>query len=273
MNNLDKKIKSSIHLIQSLNGLEPELDYSGGKDSDVILALTQMSGIKFYPIYKMTTIDPPSTITHVREKGVEIIQPRLTFFEIIRKKGFPTRRARFCCEVLKEYKILDRAILGIRRCESTKRNAIYKEPSQCRIYSNRERQEQFFPIIDWNNKDIADFVNYYGVKCHNLYYNDNGIFEPSRRLGCLGCPLKSDNGISDFKRYPKLMKLWIKNGSIWFDTHQELKSHKKFDNIYNLLFHNLFCNSYQDYIYKTTGLFGNLDCKEWLEDYFKIDLP
>lgn len=47
--------------------------------------------------------------------------PKERFFDIIARKGFPTRRARFCCEVLKEYKILDSAIQGIRRSESTKR--------------------------------------------------------------------------------------------------------------------------------------------------------
>ena len=55
------KEKQALTLIKSLDGLEPELAYSGGKDSDVILALAQMSGIKFHPIYKMTTIDPPGT--------------------------------------------------------------------------------------------------------------------------------------------------------------------------------------------------------------------
>lgn len=39
----------------------------------------------------------------------------LSFFELIEKKGFPTRRARFCCEDLKEYKVLDNSIQGIRR--------------------------------------------------------------------------------------------------------------------------------------------------------------
>ena len=30
-------------------------------------------------------------------------------------------------------------------------------------------------------------------------------------------------------------------------------------------------DSYDDYIYKTTG-FWQLDCKQWLSDFFKVDL-
>lgn len=273
MNELDKKIQSAIRLIKALDGLEPELAYSGGKDSDVILTLAQMSGIKFHPIYKMTTIDPPGTLTHVKAKGVEIRKPKHTFFELIRMHGFPTRRARFCCSELKEYKILDKCILGVRKSESHARSKRYQEPSICRVYANKDRVEQFFPILEWTNKDIADFVNHYGVQCHQLYYNADGEFNPVKRLGCMSCPLTSDNGLRSFIVRPKLVRLWIKNGLVWYNTRTHTRSHEKFGSVYNLFFHNIFCSSYQDYLYKTTGMFGNLDCKQWLEDYFKIDLP
>ena len=266
------KEKQALTLIKSLDGLEPELAYSGGKDSDVILALAQMSGIKFHPIYKMTTIDPPGTEAHVKSKGVEIRKPNKTFFEIIQQNGFPTRRARFCCRVLKEYKIRDKAILGIRKHESAKRNKLYNEPSGCRIYADKSRCEQFYPILDWTNADVALFVNYYGIRCHQLYYGDDGEFDVSKRLGCMGCPLKSDNGKSDFIKYPKLVRQWIRNGKLFMQNHINARVHEKFGNVYDLFFHNIFCDSYNDYILKTRGLFGRLDCKQWLEDYFKTDL-
>lgn len=114
-------------------GKTVELCYSGGKDSDVILELAKMAGIRFRAIYKNTTIDPPGTIRHCLRNGVEIVRSKESFFHLIQQKGFPTRRARFCCDVLKEYKILDTAIQGIRRSESTKRAANYKEPSICRF--------------------------------------------------------------------------------------------------------------------------------------------
>ena len=82
-----------------------ELSYSGGKDSDVILALAKMADISIRPIYKCTTIDPPGTIKHVRENGVEVVKPDETFFQLIEKQGFPTMRARFCCDVQKENRL------------------------------------------------------------------------------------------------------------------------------------------------------------------------
>lgn len=87
---LSKKVKQSINLIESFSkGHEVEVAYSGGKDSDVILQLCNManvSGCKFRPIYKMTTIDPPGTIQHCNDMGVEIIRPKYTFSQLIQKK-------------------------------------------------------------------------------------------------------------------------------------------------------------------------------------------
>ena len=85
------------------HGQPLEICYSGGKDSDVILELARMSGVEYRAIYKNTTIDPPGTIKHCREKGVEILHPKISFMGLVAKKGIPTRRARFCCSDLKEY--------------------------------------------------------------------------------------------------------------------------------------------------------------------------
>lgn len=272
MNELDIKIKQSIRLIKTLDGLEPELCYSGGKDSDVILTLAQMSGINFHPIYKMTTIDPPGTLAHVKLKGVEIVKPKTTFFHLIEKRGFPSRFARFCCSELKEYKILDKSILGIRRDESISRNRRYKEPSACRIYKDKSRVEQFFPILYWTDKDVEEFVNYYGIECHKLYYDENGKFIPSRRLGCLGCPLSSKRGINDFLKYPKLVRQWIKAGKIWFESKDNLKVKNYVSDIYELFVLRTFYDSISEMCLNKESLF-QADWKALLEEYFKIDLP
>lgn len=118
---LQKKVARAIKLIQVAgkvaeeHGQPLEVCYSGGKDSDVILELARMSGAKIRPIYKNTTIDPPGTIAHAKAMGVEIMPPPETFAQLMARKGFPSRTARFCCSVLKEYKILDYAVVGVRR--------------------------------------------------------------------------------------------------------------------------------------------------------------
>lgn len=275
---LEKKIDSAITLLQSIPAdKDPiEICYSGGKDSDVILELAKMAGIKYRAIYKNTTIDPPGTIKHCRDKGVEIFAPKISFFELVKKKGCPTRRARFCCEYLKEYKVLDRAIQGIRRCESVKRAKNYHEPEICRIYSKNNVSQIYLPILDWTNTDIAQFITMNDIKCHPLYYDDLGSFHVDRRLGCIGCPLKSDRGKNDYKKYPKMLKQLIKNTQIWLDSpHPRSTSEKTFGNAYNLIFHNLFFCDYDKYkLAVTGGIFPEnaINAKTFLEEFFEIDL-
>ena len=150
---LQIKINRAIKLLQSAAakaaevGQPLELCYSGGKDSDVILELAKMSGIKYRAIYKCTTIDPPGTIKHAIDNGAEIVRPEETFFQLIRRKGLPSRLVRFCCQILKEYKILDYAVVGIRRSESKKREELYKEPEQCRVYANKDKRRTWPPIL------------------------------------------------------------------------------------------------------------------------------
>lgn len=271
-----KKIDIAIKLLQATCGeQEVELCYSGGKDSDVILELAKMAGIKYRAIYKNTTIDPPGTIKHCRDKGVEVMAPRISFLKLIEKKGFPTRRARFCCEKLKEYKIMDRAIQGIRRCESTKRAANYHEPTICRIYGAKKNHvEVILPILEWTDKDVLDFVVERGIQLHPLYYKADGSIDITRRLGCMACPMKADNGLADFKAHPMLVKAWLRAGKKWWDERPNISCHSKYSSIYELFVSNVFFHSYQETRMAISGgLFGEkIDCKKFLEEYFNVKL-
>lgn len=273
---MEKKISRAIRLLQSFAQIdEVELCYSGGKDSEVILELAKMAGIKFRAIYRNTTIDPCGTIAHVRRKGVEIRQPKKSFFEIVEKHGLPTRRARFCCGYLKEYKILSKAVQGVRRCESVKRKARYKssDPIVCRIYGAKKNHVNVcLPILNWSDDDVAQFIELRGIKCHSLYYED-GRFIVERRLGCLGCPLRVDNGVGDYVRYPKFFYQVVKRAKKWWDTHPNTRSREKFGDIYGLIAHNLFYKSYSDWAIADKSMFGQPAWKETLQDYFGVELP
>lgn len=179
---LERKVAQSIKLLKvACKGKKVELCYSGGKDSDVILQLAKEAEIDFVPIYKMTTIDPPGTIQHAKENGCEIRRPEKTFFQLVRENGLPSRFVRFCCAYLKEYKILDDAILGVRRAESVKRAKRYKEPIRCRIFRKGEHVNQIFPILEWTNDDVKNYIIDRGIRCHPLYYDDKGEFRVERR--------------------------------------------------------------------------------------------
>lgn len=177
---LQKKVKQSIKLLQSVQKRydgEIEIAYSGGKDSDVILQLAKESGIKYRAIYKNTTIDPPGTLGHVREMGVEILRARFPFFHLVAQKGFPSRYSRFCCEKLKEYKVLNKSIIGVRKAESWKRNERYNEPTKCRYYGAKKEEnhvEQIYPILEWTDEDVRNFIIDRKLKLAPIYYNSGG---------------------------------------------------------------------------------------------------
>lgn len=271
---LDRKISQAIKFLQSaanFSGEPLEISYSGGKDSDVILELARMAGISYRAIYKNTTIDPPGTIKHCLNNGVEIVT-RKSFAQVIQAKGYPNYTRRFCCAELKEYKILDRSVQGIRRSESTKRSQRYTEPTVCRLYGKKQRVEVFLPILFWTDNDVADFVALRNLKCHPLYYDKQGRFCVSRRLGCMGCPQKSDRGLADFKANPRLVKFWLRNGEIWWNTHNLYKTKEKFKSHYDVFVRNVFFDSYESFHNAVSCMFGNISCKHFLEDYFSISL-
>lgn len=271
-----RKIDFAIRLLRNIPQDGPiEISYSGGKDSDVILELARMAGIPHEAIYKQTTIDPPGTTAHAKAQGATIIRPKLSFLQIIERKGMPTRRARFCCEVLKEYKVYDRAVQGVRRSESTARAKRYKEPEICRLYPHKEKARIYLPILEWDTEDVARFIDERGIKCAPVYYDPDGTFHPERRLGCIGCPMKSDGGKADFLRYPKLLKQIIRAIDTHLETHPNCSCKKKMGNAYNVIYQDLFCRSYEEFEVRVTGgLFPEnaLDTKNYLETYFGIPL-
>ena len=169
---LEKKVEQSIKLLRSIPQGKGDiiLAYSGGKDSDVCLELCKMAGIPFKAVYHSTTIDPPGTIKHVQDNGVEIIRPKKPFFALMREDGFPSRFARWCCRLLKEFYDGDIVIQGIRASESKKRAKRYKEPEQCRVYDKKHKSRIYMPILFWTDNDITEFIRERGIKCHALYY-------------------------------------------------------------------------------------------------------
>ena len=271
-----RKIDFAIKLYRSIPQDGPlEISYSGGKDSDVILRLAQMAGVPHEAIYKQTSIDPPGTTAHAKEMGATIIRPKMTFLDIIRKKGTPTRWARFCCEILKEYKIYDRAVQGIRREESTKRMRNYKEPEQCRLYSNGEKVRAYFPILDWSLEDVARFLDEQEIKLAPAYYDEAGVVHYERRLGCIGCPLKSDCGKADYLRYPKLLKAIVKAETDYLESHPNVRARAIMGDAYGVLFNNLFCDSREQFESRVRpDLFREdaINPREYMSNYFGIEL-
>lgn len=265
----------AIRLLRSIpQDGDIEISYSSGKDSDVILELAKMAGIPYRAIYKNTTIDPPGTIAHAREVGAEVINPQKTFFQLIAKKGFPSRVSRWCCSDLKEYKVCDRAIQGIRRSESRKRAERYKEPEVCRVYSAKEKVKVYLPILEWTDGDVAEFIKERNIKCHPLYYR-GGQFDVTQRLGCMGCPLVSrKKRIQFFKDNPRWLKAWIRAGQKRYtsEKYQNGKAKYKFKDAFEAMGYILYYDNIQQFEERTYNLFGEFNWKEFLQKEFNIDM-
>ena len=178
--------------------------------------------------------------------------------------------------MLKEYKISDYAVVGVRRDESTARAERYHEPEQCRVYNNKEKARLYYPLLDFTAKDIADFIEARGIKCHPLYYDEQGNFRVERRLGCMGCPLVTPKQrIKEFKEHPGMVKLYVHAAQKFFDNHQQSKMRAYIDNAAEWFVMSIYCKSVADFKqrFKADNLFGErIDCKAFLEKEFGITL-
>lgn len=277
---LQKKIDQAIHLLQSVQrGYDGQIEiaYSGGKDSDVILQLAKEAGINYRAIYKNTTIDPPGTIAHVKKMGVEIRRPKISFFQLVAKKSLPSRFSRFCCAELKEYKILDKCIIGVRKAESTKRASIYSEPTRCVYYGRAKTEanhvEVIFPILEWTNDDVRDFILDRHITLASIYYDGGGNLDVSKRLGCMGCPLASEKKrIASFKEHPKMVRCYLRSLQKFWDLHPDATCHKKYDDIYECFTRDVFYPRQSEWDRVSNGMFGKPDFKHFLEQQFGINL-
>lgn len=278
---LQKKIDQAIRFLKAYDNADSpvEIAYSGGKDSDVILQLAKESGIHYRAIYRNTTIDPPGTLQHVKEMGVEIRQPKQTFFQLVENRGYPSRFVRFCCAELKEYKILNKCVIGVRKEESRQRKERYQEPTRCMYYGKAKTPENhveaIYPILEWTIQDVADFLTDRKIKCAPIYYDKDGQFHPERRLGCIACPLAyKTKRIEDFVKHPSILKAYIKSGRKYFDSHPDSKVAQNYHgDVYEYFTRCLFYDSDAEMRKTEGGLFDiKVDYKSFLEKQFNIKL-
>lgn len=212
-------LRKSERLALSMNPAGLIVGFSGGKDSQVLLDIVRLSGVKYEPHMTMTSIDPPEVLRFIRENYPEVIidRPRITMRDLIRKKGMlPTRRIRYCCKELKDpYYPSSVMAVGVRAQESFQR----KESGSIRWINHTgrydidgeylvglpEESSQYYgvkqmstvhcvgskdkvviaPLFYWEESDIWEYIHMNNMKTCSLY--DEGF----RRVGCIMCPLAS----------------------------------------------------------------------------------
>ena len=199
-----ERIKMAAELSIAHYGKPLLVTTSGGKDSDICIELALRSGVPFEVQHSLTTADAPQTVQHVKAKfrGLElkgikctINYPtykgrRISMWSLIPQKLMPpTRRIRYCCEVLKEQAGKNRVITtGVRRAESAKRSGrgimedTAKDISKRLIINNdNDDSRQMIercqvqakiicnPIIDWLDREVCDYIRSEGLGVNPLY--------------------------------------------------------------------------------------------------------
>ena len=231
------KIKTSIERIQEFESMALDLDengfwlgFSGGKDSIVCYQLMKMSGVKFTSNYSVTGLDFPELIYNMKKYYKDVIfnYPKdkdgknITMWNLIIKKFRPpTRMSRYCCDKLKETGGDGKFVVtGVRWAESKNRSnrgtiENYHKNKKYQLKSDENHEARMMlencmkrgkfilnPIIDWTDDDVWRFIKENNLKYPNLY--DKGY----DRLGCIGCPMSS-NQEKELNEFPKIKKLYM----------------------------------------------------------------
>lgn len=196
--------------IERLKAFEPKNEsyyvaISGGKDSDVIVKLCELAGVKYELWHQHTTADAPETVRYIRETypNCNIDYPELSIWGLIEKQGVPpTRLMRYCCKVLKEYGGEGRTkVLGVRWSESTGRKNNRRLTEMC--YKNHTITVN--PIIDWTEQEVWQFHKEYKLPHNPLY--DLGY----KRVGCILCPQKGKKAmLEDAENFPKYKENYLR---------------------------------------------------------------
>lgn len=218
-------------------------EYSGGKDSDVLLQLFRMAEIPFEAHNSHTTVDAPQTVRHIKDTfnklsdaGVKCeidyhLQEngrRLTMWNLIPGKLMPpTRIVRYCCSELKEGGNPNRLIAtGVRWAESRKRSSRspFEVLGQTASKSIGVSDEK---MLITDNDDTRRLFENCQMKAKTVVnpiidWTDQNIWQfigekdiqvcelyqcGYDRLGCLGCPLASkkqrEKEMYDFPKYKR----------------------------------------------------------------------
>lgn len=125
--------------IDRMRAFEPPegyyLAFSGGKDSQAIIELAKLAGVKYDAHYRVTSVDPPELVRFIKAEYPEVHLdfPRdkngkvVTMWNLIPRKLMPpTRIARYCCAELKETGGQGRLrMTGVRWAESSRRQEMH----------------------------------------------------------------------------------------------------------------------------------------------------
>jgi len=247
-----KKASDIIRQAKDKSELPLIVNFSGGRDSQVLLDLVQQVTPDFLCFYMVSGIDWKESLRHVenicREYDAKLMvshpQDYATcwsvrvngFFERLERFGYwPTFTKQWCSVFLKirpARQVLRRIFgrepifkpNGVRREESNRRMQIYRRlATHGYMVKDPDQPEatMVFPILDWSGEDVREYMRSRGMKHkENPLYNKFGV------SGCYYCPFyeaaiyeriaKEDPGLYDrFIEYEVRLGRPAVAGNIW----------------------------------------------------------
>ena len=203
---------------------------------------------------------PEVHFDYPRDKDGNVV----TMWNLIpRKQMPPTRLARYCCEWFKESSGKGRVtVTGVRWSESANRAKTHDavdflgKPKSTQKYADengveykinkngsvilnddndearrmvehcyRTRKTLVNPIVDWDEEDVWEFLNFGGWQHCELY--DRG----KKRIGCIGCPISSASS-AELDAYPKYKQAYLRAFERMIENNKKngIKMNKNWEN-------------------------------------------
>lgn len=258
---LQKKVCQSMKLIESLYTGSEILAFSGGKDSIVLYDLVKrVVGNDVPIIHAVTTRDPAGTLSFIRNNYPDVVldMPDTTFGELVRRKGFPSRMRRFCCEVLKERVGIGKRVFGgMRQSESVKRS-VY-EPEMCDERGFMKGTKHLLPIVSWTDDDVWAYIRERGLP-YMKYYDAPYCL---KRHGCVACPLAYwKHRVAEYRIFPKWALADIRNIEVYMNTHPHTKLAEICDTPEEAFFNWVWQGGYLEELKRSKMALFRLDAKE-----------
>ena len=217
---VDFRIKESFNIIDKAirksQGMPLIIQFSGGKDSMVMLDLVRRRTDKFTCAYMVSGIEFPKGIDFVRETCEELRvnlifsfpsdyltkkHPENGFFERLEAHGyFPKPKWTWCSVYLKIRPQVRKLrtlygkksfmkLNGVRRKESSRRMQIYRKLARqgfMKPDSEDTRSLMVFPILNWTNQDVLNYIEQ-----ESIHVPTNPLYQKYGVSGCRWCAFYS----------------------------------------------------------------------------------
>ncbi len=204
---LQERLVESRILVQELAAKTEKplvIQFSGGRDSMAVLGLVQEVTDNYVCSYMASGLEFKGTIPFVKrtceQYGAQLLisNPGMhkgnIFKRLERLKCFPGMIASWCCRDLKlrpQRKMLIKMfgkgtfykLEGVRLFESTRRRRIYADYRSLPWREDSEFRGSYevFPIINWTNRDVRNYLEMKGLPTMG-HYKEFGV------SGCSYCP-------------------------------------------------------------------------------------